>query len=51
VYEQHRPNYRQWFTPEHLEPKGIDALAPVNEVYREYYKPHILSQFQRLYAL
>ena len=46
-----RPHYRQWFTPAHLEPKRVEEMAAVNEVYKEYYKPHILSQFARLYAL
>ena len=46
-----RPHYRQWFTPAHLEPKRVEEMAAVNEVYKEYYKPHILSQFVRLYAL
>ncbi|WWC65713.1 uncharacterized protein I303_108335 [Kwoniella dejecticola CBS 10117] len=45
-----RPNYRQWFTPSHLEEPKSDELAPINQVYKEYYKPHILSQFGRLYA-
>lgn len=46
-----RPHYRQWYTPAHLEPKRVEAMAAINEVYKEYYKPHILSQFARLYAL
>jgi hypothetical protein len=51
VYQVDRPHYRQWFTPSHLEHPPIDDLAPINHVFREYYKPHILSQFGRLYAL
>jgi hypothetical protein len=50
-YKLERPHYRQWFTPSHLEPPAMDELAPINQVFREYYKPHILSQFGRLYAL
>lgn len=46
-----RPHYQQWFDPQNLEPREIHELALVNNVYKEYYKPHILSQFQRLYAL
>jgi len=46
-----RPHYRQWFTPAHLEPKRVEEMAAINDVYKEYYKPHILSQFARLYAL
>lgn len=48
-----RPHYRQWFDPKHLEERKIEEMALVNtpSVYKEYYKPHILSQFQRLYAL
>ncbi|WWD20149.1 hypothetical protein CI109_104625 [Kwoniella shandongensis] len=49
-YDLERPNYQQWFTPSHLDEPKSDELAPVNQVYREYYKPHILSQFGRLYA-
>ena len=29
----------------------MDEVAPINQVFKEYYKPHILSQFGRLYAL
>ncbi|KAL7424872.1 phosphatidylinositol-3,5-bisphosphate 5-phosphatase [Cryptotrichosporon argae] len=47
---QTRPHYRQWFTPAHLDPPTLGALAPSAPVYKEYYKPHILSQFARLYA-
>ncbi|KAK4687115.1 phosphatidylinositol 3,5-bisphosphate 5-phosphatase, partial [Tremellales sp. Uapishka_1] len=45
-----RPHYRQWFTPAHLASPDPDVLAPINQVFKEYYKPHILSQFARLYA-
>ena len=50
-YQVERPHYRQWFTPSHLEYPPVDDLAPINHVFKEYYKPHILSQFGRLYAL
>ncbi|ORY34868.1 SacI homology domain-domain-containing protein [Naematelia encephala] len=50
IYQTDRPHYRQWFTPSHLQDREVDALAPINQVFREYYKPHILSQFGRLYA-
>ncbi|KAK6908776.1 polyphosphoinositide phosphatase [Kwoniella mangroviensis CBS 8886] len=50
TYDLARPNYKQWFTPSHLEEPKSDELAPINQVYKEYYKPHILSQFGRLYA-
>ncbi|OCF46064.1 polyphosphoinositide phosphatase [Kwoniella heveanensis CBS 569] len=50
TYSLYRPNYKQWFNPAHLEEPKTDELAPINQVYREYYKPHILSQFGRLYA-
>ncbi|WWC73521.1 uncharacterized protein I206_107492 [Kwoniella pini CBS 10737] len=50
TYDLARPNYKQWFTPSHLEEPKYDELAPINQVYKEYYKPHILSQFGRLYA-
>lgn len=46
-----RPHYRQWFDPKNLEERKVDEMAPLHSVYKEYYKPHILSQFQRLYAL
>jgi hypothetical protein len=46
-----RPHYRNWFTPAHLDGPVVDELAPINQVFKEYYKPHILSQFGRLYAL
>ncbi|ORX37871.1 SacI homology domain-domain-containing protein [Kockovaella imperatae] len=45
-----RPHYRQWYNTAHLDPPKTDKLAPVNQVFKEYYKPHILSQFGRLYA-
>ncbi|EIW71658.1 hypothetical protein TREMEDRAFT_27142 [Tremella mesenterica DSM 1558] len=50
VYKADRPHYRQWFTPSHLDPPKVEVLEPVNEVFKEYYKPHILSQLDRLYA-
>ncbi|WVQ96137.1 hypothetical protein IAU59_003239 [Kwoniella sp. CBS 9459] len=50
AYSLDRPNYKQWFNPAHLEEPKTDELAPINHVYKEYYKPHILSQFGRLYA-
>lgn len=45
-----RPNYRHWYNPSHLDPPKVDDLAPIRDVYKEYYKPHILSFFGRLYA-
>jgi hypothetical protein len=46
-------HYQQWFNPNHLRNDEVEQalLVPAQNVFREYYKPHILSQFQRLYAL
>lgn len=46
-----KPRYRQWYDAETLQRRDLQVLTSRDRVYKEYYKPHILSQFQRLYAL
>ena len=50
AYPANRPHYRQWYNPKHLEEPQHRVLEPTNDVFKEYYKPHILSQLDRLYA-
>lgn len=46
-----RPHYRQWFTPSHLETPKIDELAPLGDVYTEYYEPCRYTELDRMYAM
>ncbi|KGB77995.2 polyphosphoinositide phosphatase [Cryptococcus deuterogattii R265] len=50
TYDLKRPNYRQWYHPAHLKDPEPDDLAPINQVYAEYYKPDKLSEFNNMYA-
>ncbi|OWZ44073.1 polyphosphoinositide phosphatase [Cryptococcus neoformans c45] len=50
TYDLTRPNYRQWYHPSHLEDPKADDLAPINQVYAEYYKPDKMSEFSNMYA-
>lgn len=50
TYDLTRPNYRQWYHPAHLEDPKADDLAPINQVYAEYYKPDKMSEFSNMYA-
>lgn len=47
-------DYRHWFEPSALVPKTTATLnrnmSVAYDVWRDYYKPHLLSQFQRLYT-
>lgn len=45
-----KPRYRQWYDAENLQRRDVQVLTSRDKVYKEYYKPHILSHFQRLYA-
>ncbi|BEI98809.1 hypothetical protein CcaverHIS631_0311080 [Cutaneotrichosporon cavernicola] len=50
-----RPNYRHWYTEKHLEPPSLgslgDELAVPRSMFKEYYKPSVLTQLDKIYAL
>ncbi|WVQ79290.1 hypothetical protein IAT38_001387 [Cryptococcus sp. DSM 104549] len=50
TYDLARPHYKQWFTPSHLDNPKADDLAPISQVYKEYYTPRDLSEFGNMYA-
>ena len=48
-------DYRQWFdhatlTREEIPSRSTGGSSAAYDVWRDYYKPHLLSQFQRLYT-
>lgn len=43
-------NYRNWFDPQAVQDPTNVRLVPFADVYNEYYKPHMLSHFTKLYA-
>ncbi|WVQ75091.1 hypothetical protein IAR50_004700 [Cryptococcus sp. DSM 104548] len=49
-YNSTRPNYQKWFDPNSLEEPKVDQLAPINQVFTEYYKTNKLSDFNDMYA-
>ena len=49
-YKPKDRDYRHWYDPKYLERPKVNTLAPLNDTFKEYYKPHILSSFARLYA-
>lgn len=50
-----RPNYRAWFDAKYLEPPSLGFLGqesvPLPPMFDEYYKPKVLTQLEKLYAL
>ena len=62
-FAQKRRSYRDWFTPENLSaPRTPDRVQPqsslaqkplssFNEWWTEYYRPHQMSQYQKLFPL
>lgn len=49
-----RLDYQSWYDPETLDraqvPLKLEKFAPSYDIWVDYYKPHLLSQFQRLYT-
>lgn len=61
MFGRRKPNYRQWYTTEHLEGPQIPpsiwpielsdrSLAYFDDYWSEYYRPLALSSFRKLYS-
>jgi hypothetical protein len=61
MFGKDRPGYRQWYTPEHLDPPGIPpAIWPqelskkpldfFDDYWVEYYRPLAVSSFKKIFS-